>query len=158
MHERWLAEREHILRRIEERKAKEAAERAAKKAAEQAKPPRPKRKPDPMPRHLLDPHLSKFVYVMANREHNLYKIGCTLDVAQRRKAIEREIPIPFPIEVVTTWETYHYEELVPSLHRVLANKRIKGEWFKLAEDDVKGVFRFAEEWLEKHPSVDALAS
>jgi hypothetical protein len=156
MHEKWLVERAHILQRIADRKAKEAAQSKAKAAVRKV------RKPNALSEHLRtlppqarNPYAAKRVYLMANREHGLFKIGYTWDVAKRRKDIEREIPIPFPIEVVSTWDTYHFQELEATLHRTVADKRVKGEWFKLSAEDVKEVFRFAEEWLEKNPSADA---
>jgi hypothetical protein len=63
-----------------------------------------------------------------------YKIGLTQSPKHRMKALQSSVPFPltcvYLISTVFMWQT---EAL---LHTTFAAKRIKGEWFALAEGDL----------------------
>ena len=157
-----------------ERLEQQAAEREAKKAHAAINkvfggfvvdiPPqktKPKKQPSRLqclPKNVRNPFASKFVYLMKNEEHGVFKIGFSDDVEKRRRNIEGEIPIPFIIEIVQAWETYHFTKLESALHKLFADKHVKGEWFRLSQTDVEECFRFVETWLVEHPSVPVISA
>lgn len=76
-----------------------------------------------------------FVYAMGNPDEGLVKIGITLDIAQRHKAIRASSPIP--IEVLGFVESDH--RLEKAIHAGLAEHREHGEWFRRTPEVVEVV-------------------
>lgn len=63
-----------------------------------------------------------------------YKIGHTKCVPERMKAFG--IHLPFPVELVHTIIVANMRKEEDALHAHFADKRLNGEWFDLALDDV----------------------
>jgi len=80
-------------------------------------------------------------------EHGYYKIGYTDDVTNRRSSIQSSLP--FALEVVCAWETYHYGKLEHAIHVRFEDNNIRGEWFKLSPEEVQECRQYTEDWLEK---------
>ena len=74
-----------------------------------------------------------FVYLL--RGNDQHKIGRTKHVDDRMKQISQKLP--FEIELVHAIETDDTETLEAQLHDRFADRRLKGEWFDLSEQDVK---------------------
>lgn len=73
-----------------------------------------------------------FVYVIAG-PNGLYKIGQTHSPEQRIKHLARKdaglsLSFAFAVNCRTTWENY--------LHQAFAHRRVRGEWFRLQEEDI----------------------
>jgi len=95
------------------------------------------------------------VYVMIDKNTGLYKIGRSTSPACREKTLQSEKPT---IEMLFYNSGFHFDEV--ALHRKFADKRVRGEWFKLDADDiseVKSYFADKEDTDEEmHPDVELL--
>jgi len=78
-----------------------------------------------------------FIYVVYNRLNGKHKIGLSKNPKQRIKALSRqsktelEVVLIFPVENMGKAET--------ELHEEYASKRLHGEWFYLAQDDIYNI-------------------
>ena len=77
------------------------------------------------------------VYVL--RCGDLFKIGYSRDVRSRVMAINAQSPVD--VEHVITIHTSNARHLESLLHRSFADKRVKGEWFRLSDEDVASLNR-----------------
>lgn len=78
-----------------------------------------------------------YVYLMIDLTNKFYKIGISNNPRYREHTLQSDKPT---IELICAKEypTRSIAEAIESsLHKVYANKRIRGEWFNLTEDDVK---------------------
>lgn len=66
------------------------------------------------------------------------KIGYTLGVLKNRMGSGTFNP--YPMEVLFSVITYKPKELEAKLHSALADKRARGEWFELTDQDVEDVW------------------
>ena len=73
-----------------------------------------------------------YVYLLKHGQH--YKIGRSNDTARRRREIS--LLLPEELEHVHIIETDDPEGIEAYWHRRLASKRVRGEWFALANDDI----------------------
>ena len=73
------------------------------------------------------------VYILKTGK-NLYKIGKTRDLQKRLAAYHTHLPILF--RVIRQYPAANMADLEESLHVVFQHKRVKGEWFELAGDDL----------------------
>lgn len=73
-------------------------------------------------------------YIYVIRSWEFYKIWKTINPNSRIKKYITENPNE--IEVICFFETENYNEHERLLHTIFAEKRHKGEWFKLTEEDV----------------------
>jgi hypothetical protein len=73
-----------------------------------------------------------YVYLLKHGQH--YKIGRSNDTARRRREIS--LLLPEELEHVHVIETDDPEGIEAYWHRRLASKRVRGEWFALASEDV----------------------
>ncbi|KAA2241381.1 GIY-YIG nuclease family protein [Chitinophaga agrisoli] len=73
------------------------------------------------------------VYVIKTGK-NLYKIGKTQDLQARLSSYRTHMPFLF--RLVRQYITPDMGELEESLHMAFQHKRVKGEWFELAADDL----------------------
>ncbi|CCH54507.1 hypothetical protein BN8_03684 [Fibrisoma limi BUZ 3] len=79
------------------------------------------------------------VYLMHNKRTGNYKIGRSKSLKLREKTLQDEQP---EIELVCAFDGKIKDE--KHLHNLFADKRLRGEWFALAESDVaqfKAYFR-----------------
>ncbi len=79
-----------------------------------------------------------YVYLMRadTPEVNWYKIGLSIDPEFRLKTFNA-IKLPFEMELVCVIQTPSMRELESQLHGWFADRRLRGEWFSLSEDDVE---------------------
>lgn len=85
---------------------------------------------------LCPPKESKPVmtYLMRDNKTLLYKIGKSVDPYQRHKELRCGNP---QIELIGLFDT----DVESELHQKYKDKRHKGEWFKLSEQDVSDIFK-----------------
>lgn len=81
-----------------------------------------------------------FVYLLEDSSGYI-KIGCSQDIKKRIENIQSNNPT---IKVLKLIETNDITGLESKLHKAFANKRIKGEWFLLTEDDIKQIEKIVE--------------
>ena len=72
-----------------------------------------------------------FVYLMFGGE--LWKIGKALNVASRKKQLERQIGKP--LELLHTIQSDDYSRAEAEMHHQYRHCRIRGEWFNLGPDE-----------------------
>ena len=77
---------------------------------------------------------SGFVYLLKG-ETGQYKIGKAKNPENRLKTFT--VKLPFHVEYVCTIRTVDMRELEQALHEQFADKRIDGEWFDLATEDIE---------------------
>jgi hypothetical protein len=71
------------------------------------------------------------IYVMLDKNTGYFKIGRSHNPKKREKTLQSEKPT---IELLFSFDAT--EELEKELHVVFGDKRIRGEWFYLTEDDI----------------------
>ena len=85
-------------------------------------------------KHPLKPNESKILesktYLMKNSRNGMYKIGKSINPSRREKTLQSEEPM---IKMVKTWD-YDIEN---TLYKKYSKQRIRGEWFKLNNVQVK---------------------
>jgi hypothetical protein len=75
-----------------------------------------------------------FIYVMLDKRSGYYKIGRSKDPKYRERTLQSETP---EIEMLFHFDGYPNQE--KALHAKYAEKRIRGEWFELAEQDLEDI-------------------
>lgn len=76
------------------------------------------------------------VYLMRNVRNGLTKIGIPVDPKYREKTLQAEEP-----EVELLWSASGDALDERALHSRFSNRRVKGEWFNLTEDDIRRITR-----------------
>jgi hypothetical protein len=74
-----------------------------------------------------------FVYLMHDESTGLYKIGKSYNPSNREKTLCAQIPL-LRLLHKTESRTPNMEK---SLHKKYANKRVRGEWFNLTQEEVE---------------------
>lgn len=77
-----------------------------------------------------------YIYLMKS-ENGLYKIGRALNIENRLKGLNREIPIKVEIIHYYRADDYTGEEI--RLHKLYADQRVKYEWFALNDEQVQEI-------------------
>lgn len=75
-----------------------------------------------------------FIYLMIDTTNNFYKIGRAKNPEYREQTLQSQKPT---IELIDKWESNIKVE--KKLHNHFDKKRIRGEWFKLTELDIKNI-------------------
>ena len=78
--------------------------------------------------------VSSCVYILKTGR-NLYKIGKTRDLHRRLASYHTHLPVLF--RVVRQYPAANMDDLEASLHIVFQHRRVKGEWFRLNNDDLQ---------------------
>lgn len=81
-----------------------------------------------------------WIYLL-RAENGLYKIGMAKELD--RRVVQIGIQVPFSVELVHSVEVRDRVLTEALYHERFRNKRVKGEWFRLDEEDL--------EWLKAHP-------
>ena len=84
-----------------------------------------------------------FVYVIQQGEADIYKIGWTADADIGRRLAGLQTASPEKLSVVGSF-TGSSRQTEATLHRLLAQHRQRGEWYRLTGDQVKQVLD--EQW------------
>jgi len=72
-----------------------------------------------------------FVYLMFDGE--LWKIGKALNIASRKKQLERQLDKP--LELLHTIQSDDYSRAEAEMHHRYKHCRMRGEWFNLTPDE-----------------------
>lgn len=100
-----------------------------------AEPPGLAPLPQPETRQPSEPvRRTGFVYVMKNHRNGFFKIGFSRNPAVRESTLQAEEP---EVSLVMQYEADQEAEV--SLHQIFADKRVRGEWFRLGEDDLPSI-------------------
>lgn len=133
-HDAWFEET--MRRESEERKQKFLEELKAKEAKR-----RKKQKPVGEPIDLKQWIGTRsywrggYIYILKDTEiSGYYKIGKTRKPHERMKAFG--VHLPFAAELIHVIECYSADEVERRLHGQFADKRKRGEWFALTDEDV----------------------
>jgi hypothetical protein len=91
-------------------------------------------------RKIANRHLAGFTCIYLIRDHDTgyTKIGRSDDPERRMKQITRQdtlLPRPNNFSMLRAWDDYPYMEKL--LHKEFADKRKRGEWFELSDEDIK---------------------
>lgn len=78
------------------------------------------------------------VYLMQDGYSKLHKIGHSKNPERREKTLLSQQPLT---ELHTYW-TEQTEDVEKALHQLFADKRVRGEWFALNDNDVDLIFYF----------------
>lgn len=73
-----------------------------------------------------------YIYIM--KCSSFYKIGYSKNPENRLKTVRTHNPLD--VKIIATLKTDNYIELERELHDLFYNKRARGEWFELKEDDL----------------------
>jgi len=77
-----------------------------------------------------------YIYLLKSAD-GYYKIGCSQNVQSRMKAFSTQLPHPPELlHTIPAGDMYRAEE---GLHKRYAHCRVRGEWFALAEEDVRAI-------------------
>jgi len=77
-----------------------------------------------------------YIYIIKNNDQ--YKIGKTIDFANRYKTYQRT-ENPYPYETILCENVFDYSNLEKQLHKQFADKNTRGEWFALSREEVDEV-------------------
>lgn len=77
-------------------------------------------------------NLQKKTYLMTDKNTGLTKIGYSIDPSKREKTLQSEKPTIVCIFVLD-------RNVERELHNDYATKRIRGEWFKLTNEDISNI-------------------
>ncbi|PED73034.1 hypothetical protein COL30_11835 [Bacillus pseudomycoides] len=82
-----------------------------------------------------------YIYFL-KADNGLIKIGKTKDLKQRLDHFTAKLP--YKLELLHSIESDDYSSLEEYFHEMFANKRKRGEWFELTEEDMKEVKLFEQ--------------
>jgi len=91
-------------------------------------------------RQIVEARLSAFtnIYIIRDQDTGYHKIGRSNDPEARlRQLVKQDTLLPTPNNFVIVWvwpDIPHKERM---LHRVYADKRVRGEWFDLSAEDLE---------------------
>jgi len=76
------------------------------------------------------------IYIILNIDENTHKIGYSKDIEERIKGLE--VANSSELKCIHEYPTkYNASMLETFLHRHFKSKHIRGEWFKLNDNDIK---------------------
>jgi hypothetical protein len=87
-----------------------------------------------------------YVYLM-QAENGIYKIGMAKNVEDRRKSLEREIPLK--MKVIHYFFSENCRKAERHLHTVYADLRLRYEWFTLSDEHVSMIIKIGDFGLDK---------
>lgn len=96
-----------------------------------------------------------YVYLMRSTGGE-YKIGCS--VSPERRLSSLKTGIPFDIELVYMFKVMNMRATEKLLHFRYAEKRIRGEWFALSDNDVEEIKGFSDGQIETYDAVALLSN
>ena len=81
-----------------------------------------------------------FVYLKEDLRNGLFKIGQSQTPEKREKTLQSEVP-----ETSLRFYTPAHDSAETELHQMLADKRVRGEWFELTPQDILSVIGFLKQ-------------
>jgi hypothetical protein len=92
------------------------------------------------------PPKTTWIYLMKDEANGYYKIGHSKNAEARERTLQSEKPT-----IVMLYKTHGNVNIEKELHKIYDEKRIRGEWFSLTEDEVKGFPELVETIKSKKP-------
>ena len=86
-----------------------------------------------------------YVYIIESQGY--HKIGKTRDPRYRTKQYTTENPPSIEMSLIYTFDVTSCEEVEKYLHKRFSNKRVRGEWFKLTQEDLLLVPKMIKKFL-----------
>jgi len=110
------------------------------------KPPRviPKRKLERGTSTYFDTPEPTNVYVMKDESNGFYKIGKSINPSIRESTLQAEKP---SVTLIFSYSATSKHER--ELHKMFAEKRLRGEWFRLNQDDLSQIKTYLENEIIK---------
>jgi hypothetical protein len=92
-------------------------------------------------RRFLDPDPfeltgGRFVYLMRNNRNGYTKVGCTKNLKLRESTLQAEDP---DVELLWYFKGSYTEERIIHNRFEKQGKRIRGEWFRLDDEDIRSI-------------------
>ena len=109
----------------------------------QAQHPEPALPPPPMP--LPRPRHARAGYIYLMFDGVAYKIGKTTNIEQRQR--QAQIYSPNEVTIVHAFWVSDMHRVETSIHEILADQHIRGEWFNLTDLDIQWFRGLSEELL-----------
>ena len=81
-----------------------------------------------------------FIYMMKDDVNGFIKIGMSAKPQYREKTLQSEKP-----SIILIFKHKGYQEDEKKLHQMFDSKRIRGEWFDLAQDEIQKVKNYFKE-------------
>lgn len=75
-----------------------------------------------------------YIYVMKNQRNGFFKIGSSKNPEYREETLQAEEP-----EIVKISATPGPKEIERQLHRLFSDKRLRGEWFRLTDEEAETI-------------------
>jgi hypothetical protein len=85
-----------------------------------------------------------------NEMPSYYKIGSSEDIHRRLQGFNSAVPLTFREYNSVVLLNGQCKSLEKILHKLFQNKRVKGEWFRLSDDDLRQIaiiFKLMEQWF-----------
>jgi len=79
-----------------------------------------------------------YIYILHIKGFPYYKIGISMNVPSRKKAIQTLVP--FDIDTIRTINIEGYRDIEKEIHNELKQYLYKGEWFKCELDLINDIF------------------
>jgi hypothetical protein len=79
-----------------------------------------------------------YIYILHIKGFPYYKVGISMNVPSRKKAIQTLVP--FEIDTIRTINVEGYKDIEKSIHEELKEFRFKGEWFECELDLINKIF------------------
>jgi hypothetical protein len=92
------------------------------------------------------------VYLLASWESNLFKIGITRSLTEKRRR-QLKTGNGEKIEILREFKTEHFLRVEKLMHLKHANKRAEGEWFTLTDEDI---LNFERDCKTAHDTIQTL--
>lgn len=105
----------------------------------------------------------RHVYLMKNDRNGFYKIGVSISPKFREKTLQSEEPEVRLIMSVEEDPSETQVSLISALdgedflHKTFADKRVRGEWFRLDEEDIDCIRGWFSSWEADRQEAEELA-
>ncbi len=91
----------------------------------------------------------KYIYLIKMKNNdNFIKIGAANNIQQRMKFLQT--CSPYELEVIFNQQVLAAHQIEKSLHTQFQDKRIKGEWFSLTEQDINLIKEAIQEFSTRY--------
>ncbi|HEU4554996.1 MAG TPA: GIY-YIG nuclease family protein [Chitinophaga sp.] len=75
-----------------------------------------------------------YIYFIRETLFGHVKIGRSRNLEKRLRIFAADLP--FETQLLRYIKTYNYEKIELELHKIFSQKRVKGEWFRLEDEDI----------------------
>ena len=97
----------------------------------------------------LEKSKSEFVYFAQDKYSKFVKIGRTLNIENRMRDLSRSNS--GKLDLLGYIPCENSKQLESAMHKFYKTKRVKGEWFRLSEEDISGLTKRAADASPQSP-------